>query len=88
MHQTRQEAAEVLVVDQDLVMVGAEELRGAPRVLELVEAGIVLVADAEGLDRAVEDGGHDGHDRARIDAPAQERAEGDVGHEAARGRSR
>ena len=67
-----------------LVVVGREPLRDQPRQRPLVELG--LEADAERLHRFAGGRRHLGHDRCRVQAARQERAERDVGdHPAADG---
>jgi hypothetical protein len=62
-----------LRVDDVLVVLGAESLRHGTRVWSLVKAVAVIEADREGLHRLPHHACHQRHDRARVDAPAEER---------------
>src|SRR5439155_25704881 len=78
-----EEAERVLVRDLDLVVLRAEVLRYAPGIGALVLAAGPLEADGEG---AQPPAGlcRQAHDRARVEAAAQEGAYRDVRHEAGR----
>ena len=64
------------------VVVGAKGARHGQGVGALV-VGALVPADGEGLDRAVVVAGHERHDRGRVEAPREQRAQGHVGHEPA-----
>ena len=65
-----------------LVMLGAEAVRDAARVLELVRPAVLGERDREGLDRAARGLGHQRGDQAGVKASAEHDPERDVGDHA------
>jgi hypothetical protein len=74
----------------ELVVLGAEVIGDAPRVLQFVELRLVE-SDGEGLDRVARQAGHDRHHDAGIEPARQEGPERNVADHvrstASRGRS-
>lgn len=77
----RKKREEVVIVDHHFMVIGAEPLRDAPGETEFVP-GVPFDADRKGLHGTVEEFRHQRHVQRRVDAAAQEHAEGDIGHHA------
>jgi len=69
----------VLGIDDQLVVPGAEMLRGPPRRLKLVVAGGDVITDRVRDHAARLAGAHQGQHGRRVDAPAQEQAQRHIG---------
>ena len=81
-HQPRQQAHDI-GLDDDLVVLGAEQPRHLARVGQLVVqllCGATLEADGIGLDRPRRMARHRRHHRARVDAAGQEGTDRHIGH--------
>ena len=73
---------QVIGPDQNFVMIGLVFLRNHARVRQLAECfGIALESYRIGLHRLVQELAHTRDDRARIEPPAQKRAERDIADE-------
>ena len=94
-HQARQLAQQVVGAHHDLVVIGVQVLGDAARERQLVVGGPGFAGRArschgpapgveahrEGLDRALEQVGHDAHHQARVHAPREQGAERHLAHE-------